>query len=488
MSNFGVFAHGGANYPLPSSADGHTLLQDADPSLYYALQYFQSVINTYVGPRLLQEVLSAPLITNITSAVAQIVPYDPTPYLTQNQFVFPLLAVYRVKDTYKWLAQSWMDDASEWKIQYILPPLTAGQAERIGPILRAVGITILNRIENMFDPSFMSGALVWALANLEAIDLREATYGRWDAGNNLWFPTYMGTLVVKERDMPVAGQFPPLAGIDAEIDSAGAGSPVLDVSDFGVSFVDPTTIPTLTALYTADAGVTAGTNASLVGAWADQSANGLTMAPGAPANQPYLLQNAITLPNGKTKPAIRFDGSVTYLQATTATLANDAGKTLVALYRLTDTAKRSTILAHSLVGDTGNRTTAIEANTLGTAGGRQGFFANTSAFDTTITTDTSWHVVVIREANTTTSGTILTATTYNFDGAAPAKLTLNTGVGTWQTMAASNLLLVGGLPSVLSTTAASCDVGVVMAFTSALSDSDAAKAALYCRQWAGLSP
>ena len=92
MADFGTFQYGGTAYPLTAST-ANSLLRDADPSLYYALDYFAAMITQHVGARLIAE--SAGFSSPITAAVVQVAPMDPAPYLLQQQFKFPLLSVSR---------------------------------------------------------------------------------------------------------------------------------------------------------------------------------------------------------------------------------------------------------------------------------------------------------------------------------------------------------------------------------------------------------
>ena len=487
MADYARFQTGGAVYPL-TSATTNSLLQDADPSLFYVLDYYSYCLTNYFGARLLAEAAKVPVIAPIAAAVQYILPLDPVTFLQESQVQFPLLAIYRVKETYKWKSIGWNEDVSQWKVSYVLPPITAGQRERIQPILRAAAKVLQNRTENMFDPGytppgFALGSSPWAAANLEEINLISGEYEFWSNTGNLSFPTWTGTLEVKERDLENATQFAnSFGGLDAEIDlAASPNQPVVtDLADVTVTYAAPLAIPTLLSLHRADAGITAGVDPSRVGGWADQTGRGVSLSPGGPANQPSLVPQAT--PNGK--PTLRFDGSLSYLTGTNTSLANDTGKTYVVLFRLSDTVSRSSILLHS--GGSANTTISLEANTASSAGGLLGFFANGSSFDAATAADLGWHVAVIRVANTTAGGTVSTSTTYQIDSIANP-LTLKSGAGTWLTMSASNQLIVGGLPSSLSTTAAHVDIGVVMTFSSALSDANAALAVLYCRQWAGLS-
>lgn len=480
MVDYAQFQTGASSYPLTTSTT-NSLLKDADPALFYVIDFFASVITTYVGPRLLAEAANAPAIAGITSAVMQVLPMDPGELLQEQQLKFPLLAVYRQKDVYQWKSASWNDDASTWRVVYVLPPLTGGQRERVLPALRAVAKTLQNRIENQQDPAYQSGASPWALANLESIELVSGEYGAFAGTGNLRFPAWTGTLMVKERDIEAANQWTnTFTGIDAEIDLVTPNyPPVADVADFALTFVDPTTIPTLVSFHRADAGITAGTDASRVGAWSDQSASGITLSAGGPSNQPILVKSGVTLPSGTTKPVIRFDGSSSYVTGTATALGVDTGKTYVVLFRLYDTGFRSSIVLQS--GGSANTTLSIEAS----VNGKLGLAATGSLLDSVEPSDAAWRIAVVRVSSTAAGGTVTTTTNFQVDGQSKP-LTVTSGAGTWSTLVGATSLIVGGLPSALATTAAHCDVGVVMTFSSALSDSDAAKAVTYCRQWAGL--
>lgn len=228
MVDFATFQHGGALYPLPAALT-NSLLEDADPAIYNVLAYFKSVLTTYMGERLIAEATAcgAP----ITAAVKMSTPIDPSIYELEEQFKFPLLAIYRKNEKFLWKTYSYMHDESVWGIEYILPPLTAGQAERINPILRSIGTILLSRIENMFDPSYNSGEAIWASAGVESVDLDTAEYGGYFKGN-LFFPSWKGVLKVKERDMVIPDAFEDFTGIEADVDvKAADGTTVLDVAD-----------------------------------------------------------------------------------------------------------------------------------------------------------------------------------------------------------------------------------------------------------------
>lgn len=224
MADYSTFRHGGTTYPLPATVN-NTLLQDADPALFYTLDYFTSVIGTMLGARFQKEIARTPAMTGVTSPIVTVVPYDPTPWLQESQFRFPLLSVFRKKDKWTWKTIGVHEDAGEWEVDYILPPVTAGQMERMAPFLHSVGVILNDRIENVFDPSYRSGAHVWELAGISEIKLDEASYGGWQAAGGLYYPTWKGKLIVKEVD-PFTGQYSnlqPLTFINSTVTVQSAG-------------------------------------------------------------------------------------------------------------------------------------------------------------------------------------------------------------------------------------------------------------------------
>gem|GEM_PF-2976858 len=476
MPDYSSFSHGGSSYPLTSSTT-NSALQDADPSVFFAIDFFQSVITTYIGSRLLAEVGRAPVIQNITSAVQQVVPYDPQPYLTQNQFRFPLLAVYRQKSKYDWRAQSWMRDSALWVVEYMLPPLTPGQVERLRPFLHSVEIVLLNRIENMFDPSYQAGLKVWQAAGLEEIRLEESTQGAYSDGGSLVFPSIKMFLTVKERDMPpAAGTFQALIGVDNEIDLASPNDPQLsDVADTQITFTTltaPTTVPNLVAWYSSFTGPVTAVDGYHVASWVDQSVTALTAT--APAtNLPILVPRTFVVGLAQTpKAALRFDGLTSYqLSPAVAALAVDTGFTLIVFSRLDNTANRQCPAARTLASDTGAHSFGPEANTIGTVGNRFGVQAGGSSYDTPIGTDQQWHMHVLRATSTVNGTGIASTLTYRLDST-PQSLALRSGSGNWQGMASSTLIAIGANPAALASTAFSGDVASVLAYSRALTDGE----------------
>jgi hypothetical protein len=213
-----TFQRGAAVYPLASPGT-NSFLQDADPSLFWVTAFYAAVIETYLGPRILAEAAASG--APITDAVAYTIPDDPTDYLTEEQIKFPLLAVYRVREMLNNRTVAWRHDTAEWKVAYVLPPLTAGQRERLHPALNAVKAVLDDRTELTFDPAYLGGVspLGAAYANLESIYVTAAEYVSWEAGGDLVFPALLLTLEVKERQMQPPTAYAALTGTDTSVDT-----------------------------------------------------------------------------------------------------------------------------------------------------------------------------------------------------------------------------------------------------------------------------
>jgi hypothetical protein len=208
--------------PLPSPS-ANTSLQDADPSVFFALDWFSYLINNYLGARIAYEAAQCGLLTpdgKPIQAVAQRYPYLLTDaQLQENQFKFPLLSLGRTRTLTGRKTAGWEHDRGFFDLVYALPPLFPGQTERLLPLLQAVYATLRKKTTFAWDPGYTppGGTLgqQWTsagLANLEAVgfgdpfrDLAEsATFGFLEGTGNLFMPCVRMQGYFLERDMYVA--------------------------------------------------------------------------------------------------------------------------------------------------------------------------------------------------------------------------------------------------------------------------------------------
>lgn len=215
------FTHGGVSFPL-ADALTNSLLQDADPVLFHGLAYLSWAIATYAGDRLLAQAAAAS--APIASAVAASVPMNPAPFLRQEHFKFPLLALWRTKASFDVQSISFRRDACDCMLAYVLPPMAAGEVEQILPILNAVKGLLDRVIDLGYDvaytpPGGVEGDPVWRTAGVEKVMLKSAEFGAFaDDTGDLYFPALTAELTIRERSGHAPEQFEDFAGADTTVD------------------------------------------------------------------------------------------------------------------------------------------------------------------------------------------------------------------------------------------------------------------------------
>lgn len=231
----GYFKAGGVLSPLTSSTSNQ-LLKDADPVLYYILQYYKGVISLHMGARWNAEATAAGRsdLSNLT--VVHTAHFDPIPYLQENQFKFPLLAVYRKNEKYEWWTTTWYRITSTVQIVWIMPPMSTGQMERMNPFREHVARTLVDRTLQGFDTNYNSGEQPWKESGLDKIGIKSATFGNIPTDTNLVYPTILMECELVERRMPTPEpglNLVNLDGIDGYVISTSDPA-VVDLDDFEV--------------------------------------------------------------------------------------------------------------------------------------------------------------------------------------------------------------------------------------------------------------
>jgi hypothetical protein len=229
----GTFGWSNAVYPLTAST-ANSALKDADPALFYALDFWSTVLTSHLLARWTAECTAAGggAADMASAIVKQTSSYDPAPYLKETQYKFPLLAVYRMRSTSRERTIAWENTESRWGVQWILPPLPPDQCERLLPFRKAVFDVLVNRTTNQQDPSYQSNAMVWHdLAKLDTVGFTDfVDYRPMQGTDTLIFPTVTMTAVVLERTMVPAGAYDGLteADVDVQVDPDGTNSNNID--------------------------------------------------------------------------------------------------------------------------------------------------------------------------------------------------------------------------------------------------------------------
>jgi hypothetical protein len=232
MSENTYFQDGYVESPITSST-ANSLLQDADPAIYYMLDYFKAVIELHCQARWNAEVALCNRTDLVNKMVASTFSSDPSFYMTDDQLALPLLAVYRKSAEFEQMTAVFDHTITKAEVLYVLPPLTPAQADRLLPMLKHVVGVIRDRAMEGFDSAYNSGAKVWQLAGIESMSIDNCTFDNMQsADGSIFLPTVTVNMTIKEAKGIVSGNFETLAGIDAQIDKTTPEDDDVTVAEF----------------------------------------------------------------------------------------------------------------------------------------------------------------------------------------------------------------------------------------------------------------
>jgi hypothetical protein len=282
------FIYGSVAFPLTAVTD-NGLLRDADPAVFYALEFFTSVLNTHLGERLAAEA-SVVGALDIQAAVAESIPIDPEQFLTEEHVKFPLLTLHRESATYKYVTQKRIS-IHRLKCAYVLPPLRAAQAERLMPILHAAALLLDEKCSKGRDdaytpstPAGTAGEFIWSKtrAGVAKVEVKESTVGAFQASNELFFPAVVLSIEMWELSGSDSGNaaYDTFAGVDGTINLRAPDgtliSPIVEVE---------TAIgPTLVSISPTSGSASGGTAVTITGSGFKTTARPLVLFDGAVAD------------------------------------------------------------------------------------------------------------------------------------------------------------------------------------------------------------
>ncbi len=215
---FRRFKIGGVEYPLTADTT-NTLLQDGDPALYYALDLFETMLDEYIGERLLAQ--AALLGYNFPSAVARAIHYEPSPFLQAHDMAFPLFALYRSEEAWDRHTVSFEKATSIWSWAYVLPPLEPVAIERLSPIIQNVAKVISIAAMQSFDPNWQQNQTLRDLSGIQSMKAGPVRYldiEMLDGDQNRWWRAVSGKLIVEERTSIVLEALDEFEGANVSVD------------------------------------------------------------------------------------------------------------------------------------------------------------------------------------------------------------------------------------------------------------------------------
>ncbi len=211
------FRFANTDYPLQAQAAGADLLPVCDPTVAKLLDFFSSVLTTHIGAALSG---ASAGVAPIAATVGAAIPMNPSEVSKVEQLFngSPLLAVWRRSSTKTDHTGNWRRSVWRFGAAYILPPLSAGQATKLYPILNAVDQILTQRVHQGFDPSYNNGERVFDDAEISGCLVIASEIGRWDTvGDSIDFHGWFGDLQVSEQEMPTTLDLPPFTGTDGQI-------------------------------------------------------------------------------------------------------------------------------------------------------------------------------------------------------------------------------------------------------------------------------
>lgn len=233
MSDYEQFALGNTIFPLTSSLS-QDLVDEADPVLYAALNFLSGVLCKHLGPAWRTRTSAAGRNDLSSSFIATKVPYDPTFFQLEDQFQLPMLALYRKGGQFRPRTLRWNELHSDFELLLVLPPCDAALIYQLNPFLKAAVSVINDRLEQGWDPNYLSGQQVFRNAGCN-----ERKLGRFQfmslASTNAMFPTLRADLAMSEREQLVTGSYANLEGVDISVNVAVSGSAAHFSGSFEVS-------------------------------------------------------------------------------------------------------------------------------------------------------------------------------------------------------------------------------------------------------------
>lgn len=211
----GYLAVGGVEFPLEET---NSILQDADPAIFFLLDYYAKCIKQHIGSRWNAVMTELGRVDLLNKSVISQFSYDPLPYLSEIQAQLPFIALFRTSEVYSETSIVHYIITSKVTLQYTMPPFTAAQMSKVSPFLSAISKVIVGKTDQSNDPNVNSGADPFQLAGLQEVTVDNAKYGALAADSNQYMPTLLMELTVKERRNMHSSNVVPLTGVDNTFD------------------------------------------------------------------------------------------------------------------------------------------------------------------------------------------------------------------------------------------------------------------------------
>jgi hypothetical protein len=215
------------------------IVATTDPASYTLSQFFKTIITNYLTPSFAYEANlcgffnSTEYMSLNGSAVGDFVLNPLSPQLLQTyDYVFPLCSLYREEEKFHQQSLMRVGILSDFVFQYVLPPLSQDQFNRLYSFLSQLTKAIVHFGFQDADPLQFSGTSFLSKGNLAYAYWSGAKYTpivAMDAsGNALYFPTVSIRFSIYEMNYFYDGNGEPIGGIDITVSNINDGYSPID--------------------------------------------------------------------------------------------------------------------------------------------------------------------------------------------------------------------------------------------------------------------
>lgn len=225
-NEYGYFKLQNVEYPLSSSTIEKSN-KVCDPGLNRLVEFIDGMLIIHIQDywNALTTKIKLPELNN--KVVEDAIQYDPEQYFQGMQYKFPLLAVFRTEEEKFEKTVGWYAWKGVFKFRYILPNLTAAQANTFVPVLKSIRDIVNDRIEQGYDPNYFNNLNVFD-GYFSQISVQKASFGTLsNPQSNLIYPTLEMDIYFEEREQK-ASYFPDLVGVDGYIDIVTPNQETID--------------------------------------------------------------------------------------------------------------------------------------------------------------------------------------------------------------------------------------------------------------------
>lgn len=222
-------------------------LSSLDPVTNTILRYFTNVIKINLGAAFAADAA----LCGFTNAkgmnflidgymVAQSVSFPVSSSLSVADYKFPLLSVYRTKRKFTQNSSMKVIIESEYDVNYILPPLSIIQFNKLYKYLSAVSDVLVDRTWRGLDINYNHGEQVWKTAKVAYALMHGDEYGSFlGQDGKTEFPSIKLSLTMMEESQFVPSNYNELDNVFFEVDLHDGYNLALPINNFVDGYANP---------------------------------------------------------------------------------------------------------------------------------------------------------------------------------------------------------------------------------------------------------